>query len=262
MTLRRGYVDTSWGQVHYLEHGEGPVCAFFHESPQSVQAFEQTLPLMSGIRAIAFDTPGYGNSAPPPRDGFEIPDYSARLLEAIDGLGVDSFAVSGVHTGASIALEVGIQAGMDRTSHAVLTGVPLFSEEERADFLANWAPKMTPAADGSHLGWAWERYQRVWGEESPPEMLHLAAVHILAGLHNYDWAYNAAFRYDPAPHLSKLTCPTLLLDAENDMLAKFDQPSAQLLPDARIEHLPGLRGQLPLRVPELYARHVVDFVTS
>ena len=88
MTLRRGYVDTSWGQVHYLEHGEGPVCAFFHESPQSVQAFEQTLPHMTGIRAIAFDTPGYGNSDPPPEDGFEIPDYSARLLEAIDGLGM------------------------------------------------------------------------------------------------------------------------------------------------------------------------------
>ena len=263
MTVRRGYADCSWGQVHYAEAGDGPICAFFHESPQSLKAFEPTLPLMADrLRAIALDTPGYGSSDPPPHDRFEIPDYAGQLLEAIDDLGIERFAVAGVHTGASIAIEVARQAGMDRITHAVLTGVPLFSEEERAEFLANWAPTMAPDAGGTQLQWAWERYQRVWGAESAPEILHLAVTQILGVLDRYEWAYNAAFRYDPGPQLPALTCPVLLLDAEHDLLAKYDEPSAALLPDARIEIVPELRGQLPIRVPDVYARHVVDFVAG
>ncbi len=261
MNMRHGYADSGWGQVHYARTGTGPTCVFFHESPQSIRSFEATLPLMADrIDAIALDTPGYGNSERPPHDQFEIPDYAARLLEAIDGLGVGTFAVSGVHTGASIAIEVARQAGMDRVTHAILSGVPLLSEEERRKYLSSWSPPMTPDAEGSHLRWAWERYERVWGADTDPELLHLASTQILNVLDRYEWAYNAAFRYDPAPALPGLTCPVLLLDAEHDLLAEYDEPSAALLPDARIEIVAGLGGQLPLRVPEVYARSIADFI--
>ncbi len=259
----KGYVDTRWGQVHYALAGEGPVCVFFHESPLSLRAFETSLPLMApSIRAIAIDTPGYGQSSPAPSADFEIPDFAATMLEAIDALGVDRFAVAGVHTGASIAVEVARQAGMDRITHAILTGVPLLSEEERAQFLADWSPSMRPDAEGDHLRWAWERYQRIWGADSDPAILHLAVTQILNVLERYEWAYNAAFRYDPAPALPNLTCPVLLLDAEHDILAAYDEPTAALLADATIEIVPELIGQLPIRVPDRYAESIVRFICS
>ena len=258
----RGYVDSDWGQIHYRSAGhDGPVAVFFHESPLSSVAYDTALPhLGQSLRAVALDTPGYGQSDPPPSDGFEIPDYAGALLKAIDGLGIERFAVAGVHTGASLALEVGLQAGSDRVTCAVLTGVPLMSEERRREFMSSWSPPMGPAADGSHLQWAWERYQRIWGNDSSASILDVGVTQILNVLERYQWAYNAAFRYDPEPRLPHLACPTLLLDAEHDIFADQDEPAAALLPDARIEIVPGLRGQLPIRVPEIYAAKVAAFV--
>jgi len=62
--------------------------------------------------------------------------------------------------------------------------------------------------------------------------------------------------------LRRLTCPTLLLDAEFDIFADQDEPAAALLPDASISIIPGLPGQLPIRVPEEYAERVIAFVTG
>ena len=262
--INRGYSRCDWGQVHYWSAGEtGPNCVFFHESPLSAAAYGAALPhLGEQVRAIAFDTPGYGLSDPPPTDQFEIPDYAARLLQAIDQLGLERFAVAGVHTGASLAIEVARQAGLDRVSHAVLTGVSLFSPEERREWLASWAPPRQPDADGEHLRWAWERYQRVWGPDSDPSVLNFGATQLLNVIQRYNWGYNAALRYDPAPALPGITCPTLLLDAEHDLLAAYDEPTAALLPDARIEIIPGLGGQLPIRVPDVYAQRVVSFILT
>ena len=262
--MKRGYVDSDWGQVHYRSAGDdGPAAVFFHESPLSSIAYEAALPYLGeSLRAFALDTPGYGMSDPPPSDGFEITHYGTALLRAIDGLGIERFAVAGVHTGASLALEVGLQAGADRITCAVLTGVPLMSEERRREFMASWSPPMTPASDGGHLAWAWERYRRIWGADSPASVLDVGVVQILNVLERYEWAYNAAFRYDPEPRLPKLSCPTLLLDAENDIFADMDEPAAALLPDARIEIVPGLGGQLPVRVPQTYAEKVIAFVTA
>ena len=262
--VRRGYVDVEWGQIHYRSSGSGgPAALFFHESPLSGFAYERALPFLGrGLRAYAFDTPGYGASDPPPHDRFEIPDYAAALLSAADALGLDTFAVAGVHTGASLALEAALQAAPGRVTHAVLSGVPLITEAERRRYLASWSPPMRPDPRGGHLEWAWERYRRIWGADTDPEVLHVGAVHVLSVLDRYQWAYNAAFRYDPEPGLRRLSCPTLLLDAEFDIFADRDEPAAALIPDARIEVIPGLPGQLPIRVPEEYADRIIRFMAG
>src|SRR6056297_1818897 len=96
----RRYVDTRWGQVHVRDtETAGPAIVLLHESPLSSAVYEPVLPALGlRMRAIAPDTPGYGASDGP--DGqAEIRDYAATLLEAIDALGLERFAVAGVHTG-------------------------------------------------------------------------------------------------------------------------------------------------------------------
>jgi pimeloyl-ACP methyl ester carboxylesterase len=209
--------------------------------------------------AIALDTPGYGLSDPPPSER-EIPDYAAALLEAVDGLGVGRFAVAGVHTGASLALQVALQAGPGRVSHVVFSGLPLLSAEERAEYLRSWSPPMAPAADGSHLRWAWERYERIW--QGPPDLLHLGATLLLGNLERYHWAYNAAFRYDPRPDLGGLSCPVLFLTAEGDLLIRSDREALALVPGSRLVEVPGLVGQLPLRAPETFSDALLAFLAG
>lgn len=258
--MERGYVTTRWGQVHFRRSGtEGPALVLLHESPLSSVAYQDALPHLGvAARAIAFDTPGYGMSDGPVEIQ-EIPAYAATLLEAVDELGIDRFAVAGVHTGASLAVQLAVQAP-DRVTHAVLSGVPVWSEEERQKYLATWSPPVAVDPSGSHLDWAWERYIRIWG--GPPQLIHLGATTLLANLSGYHLAYQAAFRYDPLPDLSAVRCPVLLYTADEDLLIASDQDAVHRFPDARLERVPGLVGQLPMRVPEQYARRVIAFVTE
>lgn len=257
--IRRTYVDTAWGQVHALTAGSsGPCIALFHESPVSAEVWVDVLgDLAEHARVVAFDTPGYGASAPPDRAGYEIPDYAEILAEAAAGLGLDDVVLCGVHTGASLAIEVahrwrGTVAGV------VLSGVALYEEQERAAHIDGWTPAVPTDLDGSQFRWAVERYRRIWPELTA-EMLHVAVVELMRVKDRYDWGYQAAFRHDPAESIAALDVPVLLLDAEFDLLAEKDAKAMEIAADARLIVLEGLHGQPHLRASQEYAAHLLAF---
>ena len=67
--IRRAFADLSVGQVHYAECGDAsaPAVLLLHQSPRSWTEFREVLPLLGRrYRAIAMDTVGFGDSAPPP----------------------------------------------------------------------------------------------------------------------------------------------------------------------------------------------------
>ena len=105
--MRCGYVDLPVGQVHYRRAGEaGPWVFLFHQTPLSSRMYEPTLPhLGKTCRAVAFDTPGYGGSAPP-SGPTTVNDYATRLLAAIDTFTTGSFVLVGVATGCAVSLEI------------------------------------------------------------------------------------------------------------------------------------------------------------
>lgn len=263
MTRPRGvYVDGPWGQVHARVVGDcaGPAIALFHESPLSSAVYEAVLQRIGPpFTAVALDTPGYGGSDPPSSSSEEIPGYAEVLLSAIGALGIEHFVAAGGHTGAALAIEVARQAGRGRVPGALLSGVPLFSAEERQAFLASWAPAMLPDQGGGQFGWAIERYHRVWGADIPPAMLHLAVVELSRSLARYEWAYNACFRYDPGPALATLGSKVLLLNAQHDMFADRDHRVLELVQDGRLVVLDGVQGQPHLREPDRYTRELTAF---
>ncbi|TDC54301.1 alpha/beta hydrolase [Actinomadura sp. KC345] len=258
-TTKGGYADTDWGQVHYRINGDsGPWIGLFHESPLSSRVYEEVLPALGRhARAVAFDTPGYGASDPPPGPGFEIPDYARVLAQAAAGIGMERPVLGGIHSGASIAIAV---AGHLPAPGVMLSGVPLFDEAERAGFLANWTPAAPIDAQGSQYPWAVERYLRTWGPDVPQDMLHLAVAELMRVAGRYEWGYQAAFRYDPSGALAALDAPVLLLNAEFDRLAAKDPIAMELARDARLVILPGLPGQPHLRAPGDFAAALLEFV--
>lgn len=257
--IRGTYVDTAWGQVHALTAGtSGPWIGLFHESPLSSRVFVDVLTeLAPHARAVAFDTPGYGASTPPDGPTHDIPEYAAVLSEAAAALGMQDAVFAGVHTGASIAIEVAHRFP-GGTTGVVLSGVALYDEEERAQHIAGWTPAVPADVDGAQFRWVVERYQRIWPELTP-ELLHTAAIELLRVKDRYDWGYQAAFRHDPAGPLAALDVPVLLLDAEFDLLADKDAKAMELAKDVRLEILKGLPGQPHLREPATYARHLLEF---
>lgn len=261
------YHQGTWGQVH-MRHA-APVgdpqgetaLVLLHESPLSSRVWERMIPF-SGVHrhVLAPDTPGYGLSDPPGEAGHEIPEYAGAILAALQDAGVQDMVVVGVHTGASIALEIAQQS--DRVKGVVLSGVALLTPEQRAEYLANWTPPIVLTSDGAQFDWALERYHRIWGADTPPWMLNTAIGDVLSIPERYHWGYQAAFRYDPEPALRVLQQPTLLLDAEFDLLADYDPLVQAMVSDCRTQIIPGLRGQLHMRVPEETARELEEFTRA
>jgi pimeloyl-ACP methyl ester carboxylesterase len=255
---RRSYVDTRWGQVHCTAAGEeGPWVALFHESPLSGEVWLGVLShLAPHVRAVAFDTPGYGASDPPPHRDHEIGDYADVLAEAIAAYGMDAPVLCGSHTGASLAIELAHR--VPGVPGVVLSGVPLYDERERAEHVAGWTPPAPIDLDGSQFRWAVERYHRNWPDLTPA-LLHTAVTQLMRVAPRYDWAYQAVFRHDAAPALASIAVPVLLLAAEHDMLADKDEEALRTARDGRLVPMPGLPGQGYLRDPEGYARALLDF---
>ena len=259
VTIRYGYVDTPLGQVHYRESGAGPPVVLFHESPLSGRIFEACLPhLGQRVRAIAPDTPGYGASEPPPGP-IDIERYAERFALFLDALQLGEVALVGSHTGGSIAIQLAVEHP-ERIKALVILGSPLFDEEESRRWIANYLDPFPLAADGSQLDWLWRRYQRIWGADTPADLLHLATTEFLRTAHRYDWGYRAAFNFPAAERLPRLACPVLILTTEGDMLRDKHEPSLALTPNARGELFPSPWGQLPARHPEEFSGTVATFL--
>src|SRR5690348_2858832 len=76
--MRKGYVDTPEGQIHYITAGSGGVpLILLHQNPSSARMWEAVIPGLAarGRQVVAFDTPGYGNSDAPAEEP-DIPYYA------------------------------------------------------------------------------------------------------------------------------------------------------------------------------------------
>ncbi len=257
--VRKGYVDTRFGQVHYYRSGEsGPLLFLFHETALSGNEFERTLPLLGEkCRAIAFDTPGYGMSDPPPAP-LDMDGLSARLLEAIEAFGDGPCILAGAHTGSSIAIDLASKQLRHRVTHVVLTGLALLTPEEVEVFRRIIG---TPEIDreGQFLMTEWQKRLQRWGADTDPEDLLWGAVEQLRVYKRFAWAFEAVFSHDAEAALRNLACPLLFLVGEHDSLVESDKRASKLVAGSELRILPGLPGRLPYFEPEIYARELLEF---
>lgn len=242
MTHTRHFVRVGDRDVHYRRAGQGPVVVLLHACPKS--SLEQA-PLVDRLAAhftaLAFDMPGHGESDALPIEQPEVPDFAAALLDTLDALGVDRFLVYGRHTGSLIALEMATRQPA-RVARAIFDGFPVFSDDEKTDFLSGYLAPFQAFWDGIHLPATWARIRenymlfpwhradtgtRIDIDLPGPQMLHEVATDILRVGDQYRVGYASAFRYSPAPVLSALTVPTTIMARRDDLLF----PHLERLPD-------------------------------
>ncbi len=238
MIVTRHTVATRHGIVHLRRAGRPgtPVLVALHATPRS------SLDLLPIARALAdrftvllVDTPGYGWS-----DGLPFArPTAADLADAIDAAlaahGVERAVVYGLHTGASIAIEMACRHA-DRVSALVLDAVPALNAAERDAWVAGAMPAFPLSADGAHLTWAWGRIRdgvtfmpfalagtsvRVNRALPPPEAIHAGVLDLLrAGPHYLD-GYHAAFRHRTAERLGHVPVPMRALCRADDVLRPY-----------------------------------------
>ena len=272
--IRRAFADLPDRQVHFRHGGgDGVPLVMLHASPGSSKQLEPLLAAMSMTRhVIAPDMPGNGDSTPLALPSPRIADYAAATLEFLDALALDEVDLYGSHTGGCVATELAILAP-GRVRKVILDGAGIFSPAESAEYLANYAPAVTPDLTGAHLNWAfmfcrdqyqfWPWYRRNRENSRGAGLPAAATLHdwvleVLKAIETYHLGYHAAFSYPLAERLMLVRRPLLAIADENDPLHANTETVPQRMPDAAFltTSRSGVAGGLPTAVDAI--AHFLD----
>lgn len=261
--IDKGYVAGPFGRMHYYAAGPQDAAATLvlaHQSPVCGRQFEQALPRLAarGIRTIALDTPGYGQSDVPPAPP-ALPDYGTALVAALDELGLERVHLLGHHTGAAIVGHVAARHPQ-RVASVCLNGPPLFTEAELAHFQTLQLEPDEPQADGSHLLAAWQRRLQFTPGWSDVQSMHRRLIDQLWAGDTWWYGHHAAFDYRVEPDLRALACPTLILTNTGDDLYECSQRAQRLRPDFAYVELPDGTHDIVDEQPDAWCEAVAAFV--
>ncbi|HJN04810.1 MAG TPA: alpha/beta hydrolase [Alphaproteobacteria bacterium] len=260
MTIHRRFVDIAEGQMHLRIAGPAPnwsmhrPVALFHGSPGSARSFDRLIRDLAESRAvIAPDTLGQGDSSAPNVDEPDmayIADAAWRAIEAA-WPGFDKIDLFGTHTGARIALEISL-AHPERVGKLILDGMSAGVSAANRKYAAKLAEPPPIDLEGTqfltvfntlrdaHLFWPY--YERDAEHRRPTGLPSAAALHertvdILKGLLTAHHAYRAAVLYPADEQLPKITVPTLVTCARNDVPYPSFDKVAELVPGCvKMEH--------------------------
>lgn len=275
MSVRRRFLQVGARRVHYVRAGDGPPVVLIHSSPANVRLLEKEIErLASDFTVFAFDTPGFGLSDPLPLAGMTVADLADAMAETLIAIGMPRCAVFGTHTGAAIALELGVRHP-DRVSGLVLDGVPAFTDAECTAYFGDYFRTLPISDLGGHYSEAWTRFrdQSIWFPWServpanlngydlgPPHSTHLWVSMFFEAAEHYVPAYRAASFYGARAiaAAAELTLPTVFTATETDMLYPHMRRLPPLKAGQAIVAIGNSYERKRALIAETFARYDVD----
>jgi pimeloyl-ACP methyl ester carboxylesterase len=253
MNIDRNFVRIDEGQVHFRNTGfdfKGKKTPLYmiHASPSSsINLTPLMHELSSHFYIIAPDTLGFGDSPPPKQDIPNAEDYAESVIRIMDALDITKCHFYGSHTGAHIACEVAINYP-DRVDKLIFDGIGMFSDEDKKDFLENYAPEVIPDEFGQHLIWAWNfvrdqvlhfpyfrrtpEFRRNNEIMPKPDDVQKVVLEVLKGLTTYHKGYRAAFRHPDKERLPLIRHKTFCGASDDDPLKSGINNAASLIKNA------------------------------
>jgi pimeloyl-ACP methyl ester carboxylesterase len=248
--IRQGFVDSVYGQLHYLTArpaGAAPPLktplVLFHMSPMSAREFGPLIAEMGRDRVvIAFDTPGQGLSDGPDHP-VTIADYAVAIDQALHAMGygskqpIDEFAD---HTGVWIASEIAIRDPA-LVRKLVFNGVYYVPEADWRAHLDHIKIPPSNAAFFEGLGEQIAKSHKLYTERGVSDAdWGRLVVDSIVPMDRLEFAKIAAFRYTPqAPARLKLIHQPVTLLLMDDTTADATRAAAALFPapPRMVEHM-------------------------
>ena len=262
IAIRRGYADTSIGQLHYRRAGTGGVLVLLHHTAASSEHYEPLMRLLAPrFDLVAIDTPGFGMSVSFTRM-HSLEEYARVIVEALENIGVGSFSIFGHHTGAAIACEVA-SLHAKKVRKTILSSPPfddVAGAQERLKRLKAKAWRIT--ADGSHFAGKWRNLTSLAETtgDLTPELKHRETLWELLAGPGYIYTYEAVFTYDWPSRVPKIATPTLVLSGEHDPHVHSVKPTALLLQEGTVKVIPRANLWVLIQQPQVVAEAVSKFL--
>ena len=237
--------------------------AVFHQSPLSGWTHE---PLFTHLShpgpVVLFDTPGYGDSSDA-RGLIRIEDYASRLGSALDELrGARNVVLLGQHTGAHLALLYAI-AHPGATAGVIFHGLSLYTDAERLERLARYAPPIKHGDDGDHVLVYWRRIRELYPSVDIALRDRMLADY-LRGDPDYAHAYRAVFACDVAPLVRAFAAtgiPSCVIVGTDDVIYDKQHRVVEQF-GSEFVALPGLTDFAPWEDPVGFAGAVDAFIVT
>ncbi len=258
--IRRGFVDTPDGQIHYATAGEGRPLLLLHQTPRSWAEFRYVLPLFAEkYRAIAMDTVGFGDSYKPEKEA-TIEQYARGVVAFLTAMSIPKTFLVGHHTGGVIAVEVAASYP-DVVDKLVLSSTPYVDAEDR-ERRKTLPPidRVETAPDGSHLSELW-RKRMAFYPKNRPDLLTALVIDALKVGERMEEGHEAVNRYRMEEKVPLIKAPTLVMAGSADPYS-FPRllPLADRIGGSRTAVIEG--GMVPMveQMPEEFARVVMSFL--
>lgn len=240
--IRKGYVDTRDGQIHYRysKEGTGIPLVMFHATAGSSASFEPVMREMEGVLPLfAPDTVNYGESYRTDAEP-SIGLISDALLEALSAIGVDRFHAYGHHTGVNIAVDMALRAP-ERVASVMAHSPNYISMEANEYCRVNLAKDHPIHVKGTQLFYAWNKVKDMMGEViwlNPPhaaEILNRDTIDTLRAGEKWHWASRAVYAHDLMTAIKQVKCPLFLLRGRREPAGSFavHEQAVRDLPHAR-----------------------------
>jgi pimeloyl-ACP methyl ester carboxylesterase len=257
--LRKGYVSSPFGQLHYVECGTGEPVLMLHQTPRSWTEYLDVLPLVGAEhRAIAMDTLGFGASAKPagPHSIERFADAAGALIEELE---LERFHLVGHHTGGVIAVELAARY-QDRVASLLLSATPFIDDEKRRT-AGEREPvdHVVPQPDGSHLLHLWNR-RRGFYEKGEEAALNRFMVDALTVLDRVEEGHEAVRHSLMDQRLTLVTARTLAVCAAGDhySMPALEKIAVALGCETRV--LSGGHVPVPEQLPLEFSKAVLEWV--
>lgn len=255
--------DHAAGAIAYRESGDGPPTLFLHGLGGSRTAWEPQLAgLRTALRCIAWDMPGYGESAP--IRPLTFPAIAAAATRLLDSLGIGRAHVVGLSFGGQQALHLALRHP-ERVDRLVLADTsarfgadgtdPEAWKRLRLDALdagltpADMAPTVIDSIVAPGFGEP-ERSRTIAAFARIPADGLRAAVECLPS-------------HDVSTRLGEIEAPTLVivgeLDAETPL--SYAEVLAAGIPHAELAVIPGAGHLTPSESPDRFNSLVTAFLT-
>lgn len=262
--MKRDYVDTPDGQLHFRTEGSGKALLLLHCATISSDEFSEVIPILGkSYWAIAVDLPGYGLSDKLPYK-YSIEKCAHSIVRFMDALDITKANIMGNGSGASIAGEIAI-SHPERVDNLILSSCPYYTPEVREVRLKD--PRFHPMeikVDGSHIMKAWE-YLSNYVPRSRPESWHRVVVNYLLSGVNAEDAHQAVFRYEMEKRLPLIKQRTLLISGTDDVYYNTLEITKSLIPQCRVRLVEGggVGGSLiKWERPEEFSKIILEFLAN
>jgi pimeloyl-ACP methyl ester carboxylesterase len=255
--VKRAYVDTKHGQIHYRCAGQGETVVLLHMSGSSSDEFEEAGDILAErFSVVALDLPGFGGSDPPPRF-YSLKDHAQVVADCLTALNRSRAILAGNLVGANIAARVAV-SWPERVS-----GLLLCHAVYDTDYGQFRARRASPSfcqveikADGSHLLEYWRRASQ-YGETIEYANARAVCLHLAGALgESLHWAL---FEDDDYGEIfPEIKAPAVVAALGKVGSAPVQPFVASLIPGAKYTLIEGATPYLPRVSPQVFARLLLE----